>query len=228
MTTTHYVEEPTTVSRYSAAARVNHWITAGSLILLAVSGLALFHPGLFFLTALFGGGEYTRMVHPWIGVVLLLGFSGLFLRFWRLNLWERTDNVWLGRLRSVLAGREEDLPECGKYNAGQKLVFWGMSLLIVVLFISGLGAWDSQHAFLKETFGVSFTIDQKRLAILVHAVAAIGAILIWIVHVYAALWVKGTVRAMMRGSVTGGWAWRHHRRWLREEVAADAKQPDGK
>lgn len=228
MTTTHYVEEPTTVSRYSAAARVNHWITAGSLILLALSGLALFHPALFFLTALFGGGEYARMVHPWIGVVLLLGFTGLFLRFWRLNLWEKTDNVWLGRLRSVLAGREEDLPECGKYNAGQKLVFWGMSLLIVVLFISGLGAWNSQHEFLKETFGISFTIDQKRLAILVHAVAAIGAILIWIVHVYAALWVKGTVRAMMRGSVTGGWAWRHHRRWLREEVAADAKRPDGK
>jgi formate dehydrogenase subunit gamma len=32
--------------------------------------------------------------------------------------------------------------------------------------------------------------------------------------------VKGTVRAMMRGSVTGGWAWRHHRKWLRQEVGA--------
>ena len=30
---------------------------------------------------------------------------------------------------------------------------------------------------------------------------------------------KGTVSAMTRGSVTGGWAWKHHRRWLREEVA---------
>ena len=53
---------------------------------------------------------------------------------------------------------------------------------------------------------------------LIHALAAIGAILVWIVHVYAALWVEGTVRAMMRGTVSGGWAWRHHRRWLREEV----------
>jgi formate dehydrogenase subunit gamma len=52
-----------------------------------------------------------------------------------------------------------------------------------------------------------------------HAAAAVCAILIWIVHVYAAIWVRGTVRAMTSGSVTGGWAWRHHRRWLREEVA---------
>jgi len=22
---------------------------------------------------------------------------------------------------------------------------------------------------------------------------------------------------MMRGTVTGGWAWRHHRKWLREK-----------
>lgn len=218
MTTSHYRDEPTTVSRYSAAARVNHWVTACSLILLALSGLALFHPSLFFLTGLFGGGEYTRIVHPWIGLVLLVSFAGLFLRFWRLNLWERTDNVWLGRVRAVLAGREEELPEVGKYNAGQKLVFWGMSILIVLLFVSGVGIWRSQYPFLQETFGIVIPIDQQRLAVLVHALAAIGAILIWIVHVYAALWVKGTVRAMMRGSVTGGWAWRHHRRWLREEI----------
>lgn len=219
---THYAGEPTTVGRYTAAARVNHWITAASLILLALSGMALFHPALFFLTGMFGGGEYTRIIHPWFGLVLLVSFTGLFLRFWRLNLWERTDNVWLARTRAVLAGREEELPEVGKYNAGQKLVFWGQSFLIVVLFVSGIGIWDHQHPFLKETFGISFTIDQKRLAVLVHALAAVGTILIWIVHVYAALWVKGTVRAMMRGSVTGGWAWRHHRRWLREEFSAGA------
>ena len=47
---------------------------------------------------------------------------------------------------------------------------------------------------------------------------AIGAILIWIVHVYAAIWVKGTLRAMTRGSVTRGWSWKHHRKWLRQEV----------
>jgi formate dehydrogenase subunit gamma len=42
---------------------------------------------------------------------------------------------------------------------------------------------------------------------------------VWIVHVYAAIWVRGTIRAMTRGSVTGGWAWKHHRKWLRELVS---------
>ena len=55
---------PVTVDRYGPLARLNHWITAISLILLAVSGLALFWPSLFFLTNLFGGGQNTRAIHP--------------------------------------------------------------------------------------------------------------------------------------------------------------------
>ena len=57
-------------------------------MLLAISGLALFHPSLFFLTGLFGGGQWTRAIHPWIGVVLFFSFLGLFIRFWRANLLE--------------------------------------------------------------------------------------------------------------------------------------------
>jgi formate dehydrogenase subunit gamma len=59
----------------------------------------------------------------------------------------------------------------------------------------------------------------KRAAVLIHALAAIVIICVWLVHVYAAIWVRGTFSAMIRGSVTGGWAWRHHRKWLRELVA---------
>ena len=64
-------ETRTTVDRYPGRVRVNHWITAISLILLAISGAALFHPALFFLSSLFGSGSNTRFIHPWIGVVLL-------------------------------------------------------------------------------------------------------------------------------------------------------------
>lgn len=210
-------KEPITVSRYTAAARLNHWITAASLVLLAISGLSLFHPSLFFLSDLFGGGASARVIHPWIGVVLFFGFCGLFIRFWRANLWNRTDSVWLAKLRDVLGGHEENLPEVGKYNAGQKLVFWLMSILIVVLISSGLAIWDQY--FYNYT-----TIDQKRLAVLIHAIAAVTAICVWIVHVYAAIWVRGTIRGMTRGSVTGGWAWRHHRKWLRELVSGGPKE----
>jgi formate dehydrogenase subunit gamma len=203
--------DPVTVDRYTTGARINHWITAASLVLLALSGLALFHPSLFFLTALFGGGSATRAIHPWIGVVLFFGFLGLFLRFWRANLWRGEDGTWMRRLSDVLRGHEENLPEVGKYNAGQKLYFWTMSVLIIIMIGSGLVLWD-------EYFAQYTSVEQKRAAVLIHAVAAVVSICVWIVHVYAAIWVRGTIGAMIRGSVTGGWAWRHHRKWLRELV----------
>ena len=49
---------------------------------------------------------------------------------------EAEDGTWLTRLRDVLTGHEERLPEVGKYNAGQKVVFWGMSILIIVLIVA--------------------------------------------------------------------------------------------
>jgi transposase len=46
-----------------------------------------------------------------------------------------------------------------------------------------------------------------------------------VVHVYAAIWVRGTIGAMTRGRVTGGWAWRHHRKWLRDLVTGKPAEP---
>ena len=144
--------------------------------------------------------------------------KGLFLRFWRANLPAREDGVWVARISDVLSGHEERLPEIGKYNAGQKFVFWSMSALILVLITSGVVIWD-------QYFSVFTTIEQKRIAVLIHAAAAVFAICVWIVHVYAAIWVKGTIGAMTRGRVTGGWAWRHHRKWLRELVGSPRRAP---
>lgn len=201
--------KPVVVDRYNLGARVNHWITAVSLILLALSGLAFFHPSLFFLTGLFGGGQEARAFHPWVGVVLFFSFAGLFIRFWRANLPEKSDREWLAHANDVIAGNEEKLPEAGRYNPIQKFNFWAMSLLIIALIVTGIVIWDQY--FYEWT-----TIPQKRVAVLVHSLAAVLLICIWIVHVYAVIWVRGTLRAMTRGSVTGGWAWRHHRRWLKE------------
>ena len=209
--------DPVVVDRYTPGARANHWVTAICLILLALSGLALFTPSLFFLTGLFGGGQTTRAIHPWIGVVLFLSFSGLFFRFWKLNLWKREDSKWIAQAGDLVAGHEERMPEVGKYNAGQKMVFWGMSLLIIVLIASGLTIWD-------EYFFAYTSIPTKRIAVLAHSIAAVVIISVWIVHVYAAIWVRGTMGAMTKGQVTGGWAWRHHRKWLKELVTADRQR----
>ncbi|MEN0075235.1 MAG: formate dehydrogenase subunit gamma [Paracraurococcus sp.] len=209
---------PVTVSRYGPLARLNHWITALSLILLALSGLAMFHPSLFFLSDLFGGGQNTRAFHPWIGVALFVSFFVFFFQLWRANLPERTDIVWLSRIRDVVAGNEESLPELGKYNAGQKVIFWSMAFLILVLIGTGIVIWD-------RYFETATTIETQRVAVLVHSIAAVLIICIFILHVYAAIWTRGTLRAMTRGTVTGGWAWRHHRKWLRELAGQRKTRP---
>jgi formate dehydrogenase subunit gamma len=136
----------------------------------------------------------------------------MFLRFWKANLWRAEDGTWLARLRYVLTNEEDKLPEVGKYNAGQKVVFWSMSILIIILICTGIVIWD-------QYFYPLTSIVQKRWAILVHSLAAVTIICVWIVHVYAAIWLRGTIGAMTRGQVTGGWAWKHHRKWFKELVS---------
>lgn len=207
------------VVRYATVTRVNHWITAICFVLLTLSGLSMFHPIFFFLSALFGGGQWTRAVHPWIGIVLVLSYAGLVAQFWRENLWNPDDTAWVRKFDRVLEDDEEGVPEVGRFNAGQKFVFWAMVLLIPVLLFTGLVIW--------EVYFSSFTpLVVQRVAVLVHSLAAIAAILVWIIHVYAGIWVRGSLRAMTRGDVTPGWAWRHHRKWLRGLVETRSAGPD--
>jgi formate dehydrogenase subunit gamma len=214
------------VRRYSGLARINHWIVAVTFVLLLLSGLSLFHPSLYWLSALFGGGAVVRWLHPWLGLVLAVAFLGLFVRFFWQNLPEITDFQWLARIRHVLTAHEDYLPEIGKYNAGQKFVFWSQFVLVGTLLVTGIGLWEAGLGWFEQQLGFTATIEQKRWAALIHATAATLAIVIWIVHVYAAIWVRGTLSAMTRGTVTGGWGWRHHRKWLKKEVArGDVERP---
>jgi hypothetical protein len=92
-------------------SRDRAWVSLG------LSGLALLHPSLFFLTHIFGGGQNTRMIHPRIGVVQFFSFFGSFFRFVRLNLWVCSDTIWMLHLFEELENREEDneeLVEIGK------------------------------------------------------------------------------------------------------------------
>ncbi|MBV8911997.1 MAG: formate dehydrogenase subunit gamma [Acetobacteraceae bacterium] len=199
--------------RYSALQRVNHWIVAILFVLLTLSGLALFYPGLFWLAGFFGGGEAVRALHPWFGVLLTIFFALLAVQFIRHNIPNRDDVRWTLNLHRVMQNSHDNLPDLGKYNAGQKSVYWSQALLIPLLFVTGLSVW-------QRYFGHIVPIQIQRVALLVHALGAALAITVIIVHIYAGIWVKGTARAMTRGSVTGGWAYIHHRRWLKDSLAA--------
>lgn len=200
---------PEQIPRYSANDRTNHWLVAISFILLALSGLALYHPAMSWLAVLFGGGPWTRILHPFIGVFMLVLFVLLAGRMWRHNRFEPGDREWLRRAGDVLNNREENLPEVGRYNAGQKLLFFGLVACMAGLLATGVVMW-------RPWFAPYFPIGLIRAASLLHAFCATVMICLIIVHIYAAFWVKGSMRAMLRGSVSRGWAWKHHRAWLRE------------
>jgi formate dehydrogenase subunit gamma len=197
------------IERYTAGTRINHWIIAISFVLLALSGLALFHPALFWLTNLFGGGPWTRILHPFIGCVMVVAFVLLAAKMWGDNKWQPRDSIWLRKIKDVVNNREENLPEVGRYNAGQKLLFFAMLACLFVLFLSGIMIW-------RIYFSALFSVHLIRIASLLHAFFAFVLICAIIVHIYAAIWVKGSIRAMTRGWVSPGWAWKHHRAWFRE------------
>ena len=197
------------IERYSAGTRINHWIVAISFVLLALSGLSLFHPALFWLTNLFGGGPWTRILHPFIGVGMAAAFALLAREMWQDNRLQPRDRVWLRKIKDVMNNRDENLPEVGRYNAGQKLLFFAMVGCLIVLFLSGIVIW-------RIYFSSFFSVRLIRISSLLHAFCAFVLICAIITHIYAAIWVKGSIRAMTRGWVTPGWAWKHHRAWFRE------------
>src|SRR5574340_1153457 len=199
----------TMIQRYTARERNNHWVVAILFVLAGFSGLALFHPAFFFLTNLFGGGPWTRILHPFSGAVMFLFFMAMAARFWRFNHFTPADGQGMKRIKDVLCHRGQGLPELGKYNAGQKYLFWVMVVSIPVLLLSGIVIW-------QPWFAPYFPIWLLRVAVVVHALAAWIMILGIVVHVYAAIWVKGTVRAMTRGTVSAAWARHHHRAWYRD------------
>jgi formate dehydrogenase subunit gamma len=205
------------VQRYTANERSNHWLTAITFVILALSGLALFHPALFWLTNLFGGGTWTRILHPFVGVVMFLSFMGLVLRFWHHNVIEARDRQWLKQIGDVVTNQEHKLPEVGRYNAGQKLLFWALLVSMVGLLLTGIVMWRAYFAHL-------FPVDVLRWASLLHAFFGFVIVCAIIVHVYAAIWIKGAMGAMVRGTVSYAWVRQHHRGWYREIVQHEQEQ----
>ncbi len=203
------------IERFKPADRANHWLTAITMILVALSGLALFHPAFFWLTNFFGGGTWTRILHPFIGVVLAVSFGFLAQRFHADNRITDADREWVRRIRDVVANRDQNLPEVGRYNAGQKYLFWIMVATIALLLASGIVIW-------QPWFAPWFSIGLTRVAVLIHALAAFVLTAGVLVHIYAVIWIKGTLRGMTRGSVTRAWAKHHHPGWYRE-VSKGAK-----
>ncbi|HXQ64729.1 MAG TPA: formate dehydrogenase subunit gamma [Steroidobacteraceae bacterium] len=203
------VDRPDLLLRYQPAERVNHWLVVVLFVCAGASGLALFHPALFWLSGVLGGGPWSVVLHPFVGIAMCVAFYLLGRPLWRHNRLEPRDRAWLRGIRDVLDNREDRLPEVGRYNAGQKLLFFLLAGCLAALLVSGVVIW-------RAYFAGYFPIGLIRLSALLHAIAAFLLVFGVIVHIAAALWVKGSVGAMTGGTVTLGWAFKHHRAWFRE------------
>jgi len=197
------------IQRYNANERTNHWAVAILFFLAGLSGLALFHPALFWLSNLFGGGPWTRILHPYLGVAMFVLFVVMAVRFAGSNRLKAHDRQWLSQLRDVVNNRDENLPPVGKYNAGQKILFWVLIVTMALLLLSGIVMW-------RAYFNDFFSVDLIRAASLLHAFAGFVLVSSIIVHIYAAIWIKGSVAAMLYGKVSRAWARKHHSLWYDE------------
>ncbi len=205
------------IPRYSQAERLSHWAVAVAYVALFVSGLAMFHPFFFWLSALFGGAAFMRVLHPFLGAAFFLLFYAYALRLWRDNVLLPSDKVWLAKMLAIM-NKEEEVRVEGKYNAGQKLMYWSMVAVILLLFLSGMVLWRLPAA------GFLFAAGARRLAAVVHATMAFIMFVGIGVHIYAAYWTKGSIQAMTRGTVTRAWARFHHPGWYARMVGGKEQQ----
>jgi formate dehydrogenase subunit gamma len=194
--------------RYTQGERLTHWAVAVAYVLLFLSGLALFHPFFFWTSSLFGSAAFMRILHPLLGLAFAALFYAYALRLLRDNRLVRADRAWLAGMGAYLNGKGEVRVE-GKYNAGQKLMYWSMLGIIAVLLATGLCMW-------RPFLAPHVPVDVRRLAGVVHAAMAFVMFVGIGVHVYAAYWTKGSMRAMTRGTVNRAWARRHHPGWYEQ------------
>ncbi len=196
------------ILRHPVGERVTHWAVAYVFIILFLSGLAMFHPFYFWLAEIFGNGQFMRFIHPIAGVALVLLFYPYSARVWNDNRWRPADSEWVKNMFRFM--RKEFHPaDTGKYNAGQKLMFWSMIPIIAILLITGIVIW-------RPWFAPLFPASLRRIAGLLHAFFAFIMFVGIGIHWYAAYWTRGSISAMVRGTVTRRWAQFHHPAWYRE------------
>ena len=125
------------VLRYEFKERMNHWVAAGSFIYLMLTGLAFWSPWLFWIASALGGAELSRMLHPWIGLVFFVSVCYMFALWSRQMNFDSVDAAWWKALPHYIQNEDDKMPPAGRYNAGQKLLFWSFfigAILLLLLF----------------------------------------------------------------------------------------------
>jgi formate dehydrogenase subunit gamma len=201
------------VLRFTSFERFSHWLTATSFVLLALTGLNITF-GRPLLLPLIGPeafstfSEGAKYVHNFVSFPFVVGLVLIITMWMKDNVVRKVDIVWLKEGGGFIPSRH---PTAGRFNAGEKLVFW-LAL--------GAGAAVSVSGYLLLFPFYVTDIFGMQIAQGVHSVIAVLFIALIIGHIYiGTLGMEGAFEAMGTGSVDLNWAKEHHGLWLEEEIA---------
>lgn len=199
------------IERFTPFERAAHWTNASAFVVLAISGLVIAF-GKFFLlpvmgATLFGWLAYVlKNAHNFAGPVFAVSLLIVIVTFVRDNLPAKGDLNWLLKGGGMLSGHEI---KSGRFNAGEKVVFWGG------VFVLGLVVVASGLVMDKLVPGLLYERSTMQLAHLVHSVSNILMVLMFMGHIYlGTLGTEGAYQGMKTGYVDETWAKEHHELWL--------------
>ncbi len=187
--------------RFRLHERIGHLILMVTVTFLAVTGFC------FLLGKQDPLGSLARYVHTILGYTATVGYVIIFVAWTRDMILNKRDWAWLKGFGGYLGGRGH-LP-AGKFNAGQKILFWLTILLGVVLVYTGIvmGLNRQAHFAGQEWF---YTL---------HDTAALLMILVLMGHIYLAVFVvPHSLKSLFGGLVSTLWASEHHPDWKPAET----------
>ncbi|MGA7803776.1 formate dehydrogenase subunit gamma [Bradyrhizobium sp.] len=201
------------VLRFKAFERFSHWLTAVSFVALGLTGLNITF-GKIVLLPLIGPDAFSRLsesakyVHNFTSFAFMAGLALIVLIFLKDNLPERVDLDWLRQGGGFIRGKHAP---AGRFNLGEKLVYWLSVAAGVAVSLSGL-------LLLFPFYGTN--IADMQLAQVAHAVVAILFVALILAHIYiGTLGMEGAFEAMGTGQVDLNWAKEHHDLWLARQLA---------
>lgn len=210
-----------TVRRFAFIERATHWLTAGSFVMLALTGIVIAF-GTTLIGPVFGEqalgdlGWISTWGHMMFALPFFLGILGMAVMWILRNLPEPSlDFPWLAKLGGFMTDRHDN-PPARKFNAGQKVTFWVAMLGGLLMTASGVLLMFPYYLLGLE--GLTW-------ALLAHAVIGVLLIAFFIGHAYiGSVGMQDAFAAMWSGQVDLNWAREHHALWL-DELARKGELP---
>jgi len=202
-----------TIERFNGVERFAHWLTAICFIILGLSGLNISF-GRSLLLPVIGPEAFTsitafgKLAHNFLSFPFVLGVFLMAILWIAHNIPNAVDVEWFRQGGGVL--KKGVHPPAGKFNGGQKILFWSVVLGALALAVSGY--------ILMFPFYVT-DIAGMQVAQLVHAIAGILMVAVILAHIYiGTVGMEGAFDAMGSGQVDTNWAKEHHSLWARDAM----------